>query len=43
MKMKKVKKMSNWDAESLIDKDAVDTLSEEDAKKILEILTRAGY
>lgn len=35
--------MSNWDAESLINEDAVDALSEEDAQKILEILTRAGY
>lgn len=35
--------MLEWDAESLINEDAVDALSEEDAEKILEILTRAGY
>jgi hypothetical protein len=35
--------MSNWDAESLINQDAIDNLSEEDAEKILEILIKAGY
>lgn len=35
--------MSDWDAESLIDTDAIDNLSEEDAQKILDILTKAGY
>lgn len=36
-------KMSNWDAESLINTDAIDELSEEDLKRLLEILTKAGY
>lgn len=35
--------MTEWDAESLIDNDAVDSLSIEDLKKILAILTKAGY
>jgi len=35
--------MSDWDAESLINAEAIDALSEEDAEKILEILTKAGY
>lgn len=35
--------MSEWNAESLINEDAIDALSEEDAQKILDILTKAGY
>lgn len=35
--------MSEWDAESLINIEVVESLSEEDAKRILEILTEAGY
>tara|TARA_B110000503_G_scaffold65196_1_gene102497 strand:- start:818 stop:925 length:108 start_codon:yes stop_codon:yes gene_type:complete len=35
--------MTDWNAESLIDNDAVDALSIEDLKKILAILTKAGY
>jgi len=42
-KKKRMRKMSNWDAESLINQDAIDNLSEEDAEKILEILIKAGY
>jgi hypothetical protein len=32
-----------FNAEDLINQDAVDALSEEDLKKLLEILTKAGY
>lgn len=35
--------MSEWNAESLINEEAIDALSEEDAQKILDILTKAGY
>ena len=35
--------MIDFDFESLIDNDAVDALSEEDAQKVLDILTKAGY
>jgi hypothetical protein len=35
--------MSEWNSESLINEDAIDALSEEDAQKILDILTEAGY
>lgn len=35
--------MSEWNAESLINEDAIDALSEEDAQKVLDILTEAGY
>lgn len=36
-------KMSEWDAESLINEDAIDNLSKEDLERLLEILTKAGY
>ncbi len=32
-----------FNAEDLINQDAVDALSEEDLRKLLEILTKAGY
>lgn len=32
-----------WDAESLINTEAIEAMSEEDLKKVLEILTKAGY
>ncbi len=32
-----------WNAESLINEDAVAELSAEDLKKVLAILTKAGY
>ena len=35
--------MSEWNPESLINEEAIDALSEEDAQKILDILTKAGY
>ena len=35
--------MSEFDAESLINTEAIDALSEEDLKRLLEILTKAGY
>lgn len=35
--------MSEWDAESLINTEAIDALSEEDLKRLLEMLTEAGY
>jgi len=33
----------DFNAEDLINQDAVDSLSEEDLRKLLEILTKAGY
>lgn len=36
-------KMSEWDAESLINQDAIDALSDEQVQEILDILTKAGY
>lgn len=35
--------MSEWDAENLINTEAIDALSEEDLKRLLEMLTEAGY
>ena len=32
-----------FNVEDLINQEAVDTLSEEDLRKLLEILTKAGY
>jgi hypothetical protein len=32
-----------FNAEDLINQDAVEALSEEDLRKLLEILTKAGY
>ena len=33
----------DFNAEDLINQEAIDTMSEEDLKKVLEILTKAGY
>jgi hypothetical protein len=33
----------DFNAEDVINQDAIDTMSEEDLKKVLEILTKAGY
>jgi uncharacterized protein (DUF1778 family) len=33
----------DFNAEDLINQEVVDTLSEEDLKRLLEILTKAGY
>lgn len=35
--------MSEWDAESLINTEAIDDLSVDDLKRLLEILEKAGY
>jgi hypothetical protein len=33
----------DWNAESLINEDAIAEMSAEDLEKVLDILTRAGY